>query len=118
VADSCAEQSLEVEGRSRAFPIWELAMARRFGARDRADSRGGSGACSNGRRARAPETVTRLRRRRKALEGEPHEWIRHETRPAGVGGQRRQEVEKTWRRRRPGEANPAKKAAAPRGDTL
>jgi hypothetical protein len=84
VADSRVEESPEDEGRSRGLSTWETAVARRFGARDASESRKGSGAFSNGKRARAPETVTRLHERKKALKGEPQERIRHEIRPADV----------------------------------
>jgi hypothetical protein len=80
------EQSLEGEAALRAFPSWELAaLARRFGTRDEKPALGLVRGVSERQEGNGAGDGDRLHERRKALEGEPHERIRHETRPAGSG---------------------------------
>jgi len=80
------EESPEVEGRLLGLPTMGTGeLARRFGARDGEFDLGEVCGRRNGRRERVPETVRRLRGRRKALKGEPHERIWYETRPADAG---------------------------------
>jgi hypothetical protein len=86
VADSRVEQSLEGEAAPRAFPKWELvALARCFGICDEKPAVGLARGVSERQEGRGVGDGARLHERSKALEGEPHERIWHETRPAGSG---------------------------------
>jgi len=79
-------KALKVRAVRSALPLWRAADWRGVSAlRLDAGFREGASSGLKIRRARAPETATRLHERRKALEGEPQERIRHEIRPAGSG---------------------------------
>jgi hypothetical protein len=86
VVDSRVEQSLEDEGCSEGLFIMERsASARCFGTCDgKAEPRRGSKVFQRQEGNGAGNGV-RLHGRSKALEGEPHERIWHETRSAGSG---------------------------------
>jgi len=86
VADSHVEQCPEVEGRSVGLPNMGASfLARRFGACDGGWLSGGVAGRQKRREGSGVGNGVRLRERGKALKGEPHERIWHETRPAGVG---------------------------------
>jgi hypothetical protein len=86
VADSRAEQGLEDEAAPRAFPSWEpAALARRLGIRDEMPAFGLDRGVSERQEGTGAGDGERLHERSKALKGEPHERIWHETGPAGSG---------------------------------
>jgi hypothetical protein len=81
VADSRVEQSPEGEGRSAGLPI----MSGRVGCLHLACSGGQVRGAFQRQEGNGAGDGVRLHGRSNALEGEPQERIRHETRPAGSG---------------------------------
>jgi hypothetical protein len=86
VADSRVEQSPEGEGHREALSTWGAGdSARHFGACDGPWGLGEDGPLVQRQEGNGAGDGVRLHGRSKALKGEPHERIWHETRPAGSG---------------------------------
>jgi hypothetical protein len=75
-------KALKVRGCSDDFQSHVGFLARRFGNRDLGAERRLDRGCWQRQEGRGVGDGVRLRGRNKALEGEPHERIRHEIRPA------------------------------------
>jgi hypothetical protein len=115
VADSRAEQS----------PEGDVVVSARIGTLGRPSGRARG---APGRNPRDAETTRGQRRRRRRTAAREEKSSEGRNPMSGSGtkqgrqircGPKRQEVEKTWRRRRSGEANPTNpRAAAPGGETL
>jgi hypothetical protein len=77
-------KALKTRGDKKASPLWgSSGLARCFGTCDSSVVLGKVGRSSQRQEGNGAGDGERLHERSNALKGEPHERIRHETRPAG-----------------------------------